>query len=164
MFDYTNFKNPPSLILYMNPFDNVQIKLRYKTPTFLSDLSRVYNLYYDIEAEDSQGKIDSYGTFDHGSYIIGIIFESKNYTISFVNEGTESIKFAMVFSMDSYFPPQFKFPINKYNLEDSMSKYDPFLYDVGHQFSYAIFIVIGVLCIIYLYMFKLFLCDHKYWC
>ncbi|KAK8881417.1 hypothetical protein M9Y10_004153 [Tritrichomonas musculus] len=164
IFDYTDIEVPPSLTLYMNPFDNVQIKLNYKTPTYLSDLSKLYELYFDIDAEDPQGNTDTYGTFSHNSYIIGIIFDSKNYTISFINEGSEIIKFALVFSNTSYFPPQFKFPIKKYNFDDLVNENDPFLYDVGNQYSYAIFIILAILCFIYIVLFRFFCCDLHYCC
>lgn len=164
IFDYTDIEIPPSLTIYMNPFDNVQVKLNYKTPTFFSDLSKLYDLYFDIDAENPQGNIDTYGTFDHNSYIVGIFFESKNYTISFINEGLEIIKFALVFSNNSYFPPQFKFPINKFNFDDWINKDDPFLYDVGNQHSYAIFIILAILCFIYILMFRFCCCNFFYCC
>lgn len=162
VFDFRGEGFVPSMDLYMKPFDQIEVKVKKGTITFLSDLSKIYDLYFDVDAEDPPGKIDTYGKYDRSSYIMGIIFESKNYTIRFIYEGASSIKFGLLFCSEDFF---FEYPNN--NLKYPFIKYEnpfdtrngQFLYDVGLQYHYSMFIGLGVLCFIYVFC-KCCFCFH----
>ena len=137
VFDFRGESFVPSMDLYMKPFDQIEVKVKKGTITFLSDLSKIYDLYFDVDAGDPPGKIDTYGKYDRSSYIMGIIFESKNYTIRFIYEGASSIKFGLLFCSEDFF---FEYPNN--NLKYTFIKYEnPFDLTNKSKFSDLTFII-----------------------
>lgn len=152
VFDFRGEDFIPNLVLYMKPFDKIEVKMSWSTMTVLSDLSKISDLYYDVDAGEPPDKIDKYGRYDRSSYIMGIKFKTKNYTIRFIYEGAESIKFGLIFCSnyqelvipnDGLIYPFEKYE-NPFNTKDG-----PFLYDVGLQFHYSMFVGLGILCFLY---------------
>lgn len=160
IFDFTySYKKNPSFIAYMEPFDELDFII--KANVYFSDLSKFDYLTYEFEI-NNKGNITKYGPFDKSSYISGVIYEKGNLTIHFRNEGPDSIKFAVITYDFKNIYPEFDFPITDYKWNDFIIKNDPFLYNVGRQYHYAIFIIMGIFILLYIIIY-LSCCDKECW-
>lgn len=86
------------MVLYLDPFDYIEINLKKGTSSIFSEFKKENNLLLDIETFDEKGNSKEFGPYDKNSHLYAVFFDNKNYTLKFTNEGDEEAEFAIIFS------------------------------------------------------------------
>lgn len=154
------------MLINVYQFDYFEIKIKSNESVFFN-WDNDNKFYLDIDVENSNGKIDSYGTFDHSSNLFGIYFRNNNCSLKFYNESPKMIRLALVFGLHYY-----KFPIfnNFFNimLEDyfnfDQSKLEsitnPLIYNYADENGYYFLVVmVPILLILYIIFVCCIKCD-----
>ena len=98
ILDLTTDPEPRSLWLSIHPLDNVQIKIPKGLGTFFSQWKSNKDLKLDVDAENSDGNLITYKSFDTYVDLHGIVFQTRSYYLKFFNDGDATINIPMMFS------------------------------------------------------------------
>lgn len=118
-FTSTDFITYKEIVVNMNPLDKIEIELFEEA--YFSSLAEFDGLSLTIDIKKPNGRVVTYGPFDHNMKIIGLKYKNNICTLKFFNEGTRRIKFAIGIRsfdyLDDKFLEMYNFPILKYEKE-----------------------------------------------
>lgn len=141
LFDFSQRNDTiMTFVLFLNPLEKAEIKIKNEYGTILSKWSD--DIYLDIYAENFNHDLETFGPFDSSSDLVAIHFQTKNYSLRFINEGQTKKKIALIISKrinesyQNYFiDDEFIFPFfeNYQDIHDFNYFFDPFVYDVNEE-------------------------------
>lgn len=122
-----------SLIIYMNPLDDIRISV-FNLSTYFSSWSPLKYLSLRVDALNQDSTIITYGPFESKNNLCGINM-MKNYILKFYYDGQDPIKFALLFSrdfdsmIDPLMIPDFQFPIfSRFKSQKDLNAFGDFIY------------------------------------
>lgn len=144
------------MLIDVYPYDFFEIKVKPNEPVFFAWTGKK-KFYLDIDAENSKGEIDSYGTFEESSNLFGIYFRNKNSSLKFYSINPEMVKLVLVFGVHYYKHPVFDNYINflledyfDFNQSKVESLTDPLIYNNEDENAYYYYVImIPLLSILY---------------
>lgn len=126
--DLTTKSDLQTLLLSIHPLDTIILKIPKGFGTFFSNWKSNKGLKLDVEAENLDGNIVKYKSFDSYIDLQAVVFLTKNYYLKFFNDGDKIIQLPMMFSLDLYLPNNDFFKHYSFSLHEQV-------YDDSNNFS-----------------------------
>lgn len=122
-----------SLILYMNPLDDISISV-LNLSTYFSTWTPLKYLSLKVDVNNQNSTIKTYGPFESKNNLCGINM-MKNYVLNYYYDGQEPIKFALLFSKDfdsindQLIIQEYQFPIfSNFKSQKDLNDFGDFIY------------------------------------
>ncbi|KAK8849969.1 hypothetical protein M9Y10_018562 [Tritrichomonas musculus] len=96
IFLYNNNLYEKELTLVFFPYDIIEVHVDKKIGVFLTKLKR--NIYLDIDAINSKGKVTSYGPFKESNRIAGLYFYNRRSVLKFTNYDNRFSSLSIIFA------------------------------------------------------------------
>lgn len=170
IYDFTTGYKGNELEIYFNHLDIVEVKLEKNMGVFLSYWNETKDLYLKVEAITTKGEILEYGPFDSSSHLMGIVFQTMNYTLHFEYEGIENAQIGMIISKekfpnyDEFEDKMYEYPSIKYYNDDDFKDFyfkTPFIYNYDNGIFENVVIYLGVIVFGLLFFAIHFLCKEE---
>lgn len=97
IYDFTRKENK-NLLLYIDPHNIIEIKLKRNNGVFFSSWNHMENLTIEAYTEFPIDTNDPYETFNSDSSLIGVFFTDKDYSLRILNEGDLPYKLFVILS------------------------------------------------------------------
>lgn len=145
--EFSEIASESSLILYLNPLDDIKISI-YNLSTYFSNWKplKYLSLYIDVHNSDNTSK--TYGPIKTKNHLCGINL-MKNYDLRFYYDGISPKKIALMFSknFDSASKPtmlsEYEFPIfSHFKTQKELNDFGEFIYPDTIKLSYVAIILI----------------------
>ena len=98
VLDLTIDQEPTFLLLSIHPLDIVQVKIPKGLGTFFTNWKSYKGLKLDVDAENSDGNIVTYQSFDEYHGLLAVVFQTRYYLLKFFNDGDVVINIPLMFS------------------------------------------------------------------
>ena len=153
VLDLTGILIPGNLILSIYPLDIIKVKIPKGLGTFFSNWKTNKGLKLDVEAENSDGNIIKYSTFDSYIELYGIIFQTRDYYLKFFNDGDQVFQVPMMFSYNLFLQKDDFYDYYSYKQVKKSNYFDtlmsPFILSDSEIFTANIaYLVAGVIIIL----------------
>lgn len=96
IFLYNNNLYEKELTLVFFPYDIIEVHVDKKIGVFLTKLKT--NIYLDIDAINSKGKVTSYGPFKESNRIAGLYFYNRRSVLKFTNYDNSFSSLSIIFA------------------------------------------------------------------
>lgn len=163
-------RSESSLLLYLYPYDTVELNINNKTFSIFSDWRNEKDLFLEVESFNDKGTIKKYGKFNKNAHLLAVYFKNTQYKLKFTNDGENEKCLAVIFEDENFtqttnfskyeIPSRFQFPIvnqkkiHRENLifEDLTAKNFMFFYILlGVLFGEMIIMIVVMLCVLSYY-------------